>query len=630
MIEEKLLKELFAKHQRGRFVVKSILGAGAMGIVVRARDTRLKVARAIKIFNPELAEHDEFVQRFENEASVMASIDHPNIVRVFDISEVEGYHYIVLEWVSGGSLDDHTLIFGGMPPRQAVEVILLVCDALQTAHANGIIHRDIKPANILVTNEGVVKVADFGIAHIEDNDSDLTGALRMMGTRGYMALEQMADAKNVDGRADLFSSAVMLWALMSARDLPDGMFSANLRDKPELLDCVPKCLHEIIVKACALEAKDRHDSMQEFIDDLEGVFDLLPEIPADTPLLGTAHTYMSNGALAPHLLTPTDAGATFVPPAKTTAPKLRVDAPEISDAPESTGPGSVSLVNVDTNVSEKSISQTEYYSPNVSSPEIKAEEPEPEDTEDDEIETLVEPEVDVAPEVEEVIPLAPAKQDRSSFLNSRAFLAMAVLLFLLGGSALGYLLLFGSKSEVALVPDVSAMKKPELASEKKGDTKIAMAKVEEQDAVSSKTSPDVLVTEEDIKSEPDIKAEDLVVTPQSPKETKAPVALKKKETKKKRLAKVVVKVAVKKTVKPQSEKVSVGLQVSGGGSATVRLIGPSGTFKLPAKVSVGKYRVVASFEGGAQGVTVISSFEVKEGASSKIICNSVFANCKAR
>ena len=104
MMKEEEIVELFRQHQGGRFEIKRILGIGGMGVVVQAFDTKLKILRAIKIFNPELLSHASLVQRFQNEASIMAGIEHPNIVKVYDIGEINQHHFIVLEWINGGRL----------------------------------------------------------------------------------------------------------------------------------------------------------------------------------------------------------------------------------------------------------------------------------------------------------------------------------------------------------------------------------------------------------------------------------------------------------------------------------------------------------------------------------------------
>jgi len=151
MIEEEEIRRIFREHQAGRFEIRKVLGVGGMGIVVQAFDKLLKVLRAIKIFNPELLANDSLVRRFENEASIMAGIEHPNIVKVYDIGEIQSHRFIVLEWIDGGSLGALLERSGPMHPRVALLMIYYVCDALSVAHKRGIIHRDIKPDNILIT-----------------------------------------------------------------------------------------------------------------------------------------------------------------------------------------------------------------------------------------------------------------------------------------------------------------------------------------------------------------------------------------------------------------------------------------------------------------------------------------------
>ncbi|RKG95039.1 serine/threonine protein kinase [Corallococcus sp. CA053C] len=202
-----------------------VLGRGGMGEVWLARQQSLGRTVAVKVLPPRLAKDAEFVSRFDKEATALAALSHPNIVQIIDRG-VEGEHYyFVMEYVEGQSLR-HAL--GGadpLPPQQALKVLLQVARAVECAHDKNIIHRDLKPENILLDGRLHAKVADFGLAGIRQPDSQkqLTATSVAMGTLNYMAPEQRRDAKNVDGRADLFSLGVMMYEALTG-ELPVGRF----------------------------------------------------------------------------------------------------------------------------------------------------------------------------------------------------------------------------------------------------------------------------------------------------------------------------------------------------------------------------------------------------------------------
>jgi serine/threonine protein kinase len=166
-----------------------------------------------------------FVEHFKNEAKVMAKFMHPAIAGVFDFGETsEGQLYIVMEFVDGTNVQKMLSAQGRLPPEHALAVTAHVCDALTYAHTHGLIHRDIKPANILINREGAVKVADFGLAKVEEaGSSGLTKTGMAMGTPDYVAPEALVMGMNVDGRADLYAVGVMLYAMLTG-NVPRGAF----------------------------------------------------------------------------------------------------------------------------------------------------------------------------------------------------------------------------------------------------------------------------------------------------------------------------------------------------------------------------------------------------------------------
>ncbi len=213
----------------GPYEITSQVGAGGMGVIYRARDTRLGREVAIKVLPPAFAEDAERLRRFEQEARTTSSLSHPNILSVFDTGVHEGSPYLVMELLDGANLRER-MDGQALPLRKAVEIARSVAEALAAAHGKGIIHRDIKPENIFLTKDGRVKVLDFGLAKYRElvlgnNQSNLptnavvsgeTGAGALLGTVGYMAPEQV-NGGAVDARTDLFALGITLYEMVSGR-----------------------------------------------------------------------------------------------------------------------------------------------------------------------------------------------------------------------------------------------------------------------------------------------------------------------------------------------------------------------------------------------------------------------------
>src|SRR5512132_379721 len=211
----------------GPYEIIAPLGAGGMGEVYRARDTRLKRDVAIKVLPQDVASSPERLARFEREATTVAGLNHPNIVTLFSIEEAEGTRFLTMELVEGQSLD-HSITPGGLPAARVVELGIAMADALAAAHEKGVIHRDLKPANVMLTKDGRVKVLDFGLAKLaaSDSNTDLTQAAttttppsdagHVVGTVPYMAPEQIR-GRAVDARTDLFALGAVLYELTSGK-----------------------------------------------------------------------------------------------------------------------------------------------------------------------------------------------------------------------------------------------------------------------------------------------------------------------------------------------------------------------------------------------------------------------------
>jgi serine/threonine protein kinase len=259
---------LSAGKQIGPYEIVSLLGAGGMGEVYRARDTRLGRSVALKILPPDVASDTGRRQRFEFEARAASALNHPGIVSVFDTGEVDGLAYIVSELVEGEVLRD-ILKRGPMSPGRVAEMAAQVAEALAAAHAAGVIHRDLKPENIMMTRDGRAKILDFGLAKqvTPPKDSDETALLTrtnpgtVMGTAAYMSPEQIM-GESIDYRSDIFSLGIVLHEALTGkppfeRSTAVEMMTAILReDAPELPETVPAALR-LIVAHCLEKEPDR-------------------------------------------------------------------------------------------------------------------------------------------------------------------------------------------------------------------------------------------------------------------------------------------------------------------------------------------------------------------------------------
>ena len=213
--------------------ILELLGRGGMGYVYRARQRKLDREVAVKVVAAEAERQDQFAQRFAREAQVLARLSHPNLVSIHDYGQDGPLGWLVMEYVDGSSLRD--LIHAGkLEPSEALALIPKICDALQYAHDQGVVHRDVKPANILVGRDGVVKIADFGLAKLIGIPSalvTLTGSREVLGTFRYMAPEQLERPLEVDHRADIYSLGVVFYEMLTG-EIPMGRFDPRRRTRP--------------------------------------------------------------------------------------------------------------------------------------------------------------------------------------------------------------------------------------------------------------------------------------------------------------------------------------------------------------------------------------------------------------
>src|SRR5580658_6949661 len=219
---------LSAGTRLGSYEIIAPIGAGGMGEVYRAKDTKLEREVAIKVLPPAVAQDPERLARFEREAKVLASLNHPNIAQIYGVEESDGVPALVMELVPGEPIK------GPLPLAIALNYARQIAEALEAAHDKGIVHRDLKPANILVTPGDVVKVLDFGLAFVESRDRETadpnnsptltvspTRAGMIMGTAAYMSPEQ-ARGKQADKRADIWAFGVVFYEMLTGRKLFRG------------------------------------------------------------------------------------------------------------------------------------------------------------------------------------------------------------------------------------------------------------------------------------------------------------------------------------------------------------------------------------------------------------------------
>ena len=270
----------------GKYRVKSELGRGGMGAVYLAEQPGLGREVAIKELIQSAVVDSVALKRFLQEAQVMARASHPNVIQVYDIELMGTVNYIVLEFIRGRSLREW-MLQGPIPPPQVFAVLHGVLQALDYAHRQGVVHRDMKPENVLISDEGMVKVADFGIARLVDDPGvggTATKTGTTVGTPLYMSPEQVASSK-VDGRSDLYSAGVVFYELVTGvppftageYDGPFTLMAKHVQAPPKppsvLRPGLDLELEAVILKSLAKRPEDRFQSGHEFDDAMSRVAD---------------------------------------------------------------------------------------------------------------------------------------------------------------------------------------------------------------------------------------------------------------------------------------------------------------------------------------------------------------------
>jgi serine/threonine-protein kinase len=289
----------------GKYRIVGQLGRGGAGIVYKAVDETLGRDVAVKTLNPDLA-NTEVMSRFRAEATILAKLNHPQIATIFELFRSENDLLMVMEFVRGETLDKVSERLGAIAPDRAAYLIDLILSALEHAHRAGVVHRDIKPANVMVTDEGGIKIMDFGIARVLGAEQK-TIDFRLMGTPAYMSPEQVV-GEEVDGRSDLYSVGVLFYRLLTGAlpftaDTALGMLQRQIRDNPTPLQAhrpnLPDWCDAIVQRALSKTPADRFQSAEEFRDALNRATGPLPA--ADF-----ARTFAVAEVSSAALLSPTD------------------------------------------------------------------------------------------------------------------------------------------------------------------------------------------------------------------------------------------------------------------------------------------------------------------------------------
>ena len=257
-----------------RYEILELIGEGGMAVVYKALDRRLARNVAIKILRSELSDDEEFVSRFASESHAVALLSHPNIVAVYDVSHNDDVEYIVMELISGITLKQYADKKGKINWKEVVHFSKQIASGLSHAHQRGIIHRDIKPQNIMLLQDGTIKVADFGIAALENEFSEKSGVA--MGSLNYISPEQTR-GMGPDARSDIYSLGIVMYELICGQKPYNASTPAEVVVKQaeaitpvnEICSDVPNGLVEIINKAMCLDVNERYQSAKEFNDALD-------------------------------------------------------------------------------------------------------------------------------------------------------------------------------------------------------------------------------------------------------------------------------------------------------------------------------------------------------------------------
>ena len=264
----------------GRYEVLKRVGSGGMADVYMAKDHKLNRNVAVKVLKSEYVEDEKFLKKFETEAQAVARLSHPNIVNIYDVGMEDGINYIVMELAEGITLKEYIRKKGYLSPKETVEISMQIASAISHAHKNHIIHRDIKPQNILVSDTGIIKVTDFGIAKATSSNT-VTSTATAMGSVHYISPEQ-AKGRFCDEKSDIYSLGITMYEMVTGHvpfDHENGVTIALMHLQNEITppsqirDGIPDSLEKIILKCTMKKPEERYQTADDLIADLRLVFE---------------------------------------------------------------------------------------------------------------------------------------------------------------------------------------------------------------------------------------------------------------------------------------------------------------------------------------------------------------------
>ncbi|MDD6319345.1 MAG: Stk1 family PASTA domain-containing Ser/Thr kinase [Oscillospiraceae bacterium] len=271
------MDNLIGKKLDGRYLIESLIGVGGMANVYKGTDVRSGNAIAVKVLKEEFLDNEDLVRRFKNESKAISILDHPNIVKVYDVSVTDRLQYIVMEYIDGITLKEYLKQRGGaLTWKEVVHFATQVLSALDHAHSKGIVHRDVKPQNIMLQADGSIKMMDFGIARFSRAQSQ-TVSDKAIGSVHYISPEQ-AKGDHTDARTDIYSTGVMMYEMLSGQLPFDGTGAVSIaimqiseKAKPlaEIAPNVPVGLRQITEKAMEKRPEDRFQSAKEMLDAID-------------------------------------------------------------------------------------------------------------------------------------------------------------------------------------------------------------------------------------------------------------------------------------------------------------------------------------------------------------------------
>lgn len=261
-----------------RYEIEEKIGEGGMSVVYKARCNKLNRYVAVKVLKKEMSDNEDIVNKFKREATAIAALSDNNIVNILDVGSQDDINYIVMEYVKGKTLKELIKQFGKLNYETAITIAIQIAKALECAHKNNIIHRDVKPQNILVTEEGLIKVTDFGIAK-STSSATLTNTTTIMGSAHYFSPEQ-AKGTLVDNRTDLYSLGVVLYEMVTGRvpfeaDSPVTIALKHIQEEvvpPKQINSkIPESLNKLIIKAMEKDPGMRYQNARDIINDLQKI-----------------------------------------------------------------------------------------------------------------------------------------------------------------------------------------------------------------------------------------------------------------------------------------------------------------------------------------------------------------------